>query len=66
VTAELVADAVRDRGQVEVVSVEGKAAAVAHLLGLVQPSDTVVTISAGDVHEVGEQLLDALRKREQE
>lgn len=66
VTAELIADAVRRRGQVEVVSVEGKAAAVAHLLGLVQPGDTVVTIGAGDVHEVGEQLLDALSKREQE
>lgn len=40
-------------------------AALAALLAEVQPGDVVLTLGAGDVNQVGDRLLEALRQREQ-
>jgi UDP-N-acetylmuramate--alanine ligase len=65
VSAQLIVEAVREHGEVEVVFCGGHDAALAHLLGLVAAGDTVITIGAGDVHEIGEALLAELSKRGQ-
>ena len=64
VTAEVVADAVRRHGAVECTSCADWDAARRRLLDLLRPGDTLVTLGAGDVHKLGEQLLADLKERE--
>lgn len=56
--------AVRQRGHVPCDCFDDWGAARRHLLGFLQPGDTLLTIGAGDVYQFGEQLLADLKERE--
>jgi len=64
VSTQWIERAVRARGHVPCDRFDDWEAARRHLLGLLRPGDTVLTIGAGDVYQFGEQLLAALRERE--
>jgi len=64
VSARRIEKAVRQRGRVPCSCFDDWDAAQSHLLGLLRPGDTLLTLGAGDVDRFGEQLLDELRKRE--
>jgi len=66
VTAKIIADAVRDHGDVDFVLFEDWDAARAHLLEWLQPGDTLLTLGAGNVYQLGEQLLAELLRRDTE
>ncbi len=63
VDSGLILDAVRSRGHGprSVERIGDHQQVVDRLLGLVRPGDTVVTIGAGDVYRVGDQLISSLR-----
>ncbi len=64
VTAERIADAVRQHGEVDVAYFDEWEGARRHLLERLEPGDTLLTIGAGNVYHLGEQLLAELAKRE--
>lgn len=55
--------AVHARGHVDCQCFDDWGAARRHLLGLLRPGDTLLTIGAGDVYRFGEQLLAELEQR---
>lgn len=61
VTGELVADAARKVGHREVYYVEEEDGVAELVAGLVRPGDVVITMGAGDIWKVGEELLELLR-----
>lgn len=61
VTGELVADAARKVGHREVYYVEDKDGVAELVAGLVRPGDVVITMGAGDIWKVGEELLELLK-----
>lgn len=65
VTAQRIVEAVVEGGSVEVAWFDQWEGARRHLLDLLQPGDTLLTIGAGNVHQLGEQILDELRKRDE-
>ena len=64
VTAERVARAVRDHGRVPCACFDDWDAARRHLLSALRPGDTLLTIGAGNVYQLGEQLLADLAELE--
>ncbi len=64
VTGELVAEAAREHGHRQVHYVPEKDGLAQRLAELTSPGDLVVTIGAGDIYKIGEQLLELLRREE--
>jgi UDP-N-acetylmuramate--alanine ligase len=64
VTSQCIEGPVREHGRVPCACFEDWEAARRHLLSVLRPGDTLLTIGAGDVFRLGEQLLADLRKRE--
>lgn len=64
VSTRWIEHAVRTRGRVPCSCFDDWEAARQHLLNLLRPGDTLLTIGAGDVYRFGEQLLAALKERE--
>jgi len=64
VGAERIVEAVRERGQVDCAGLKHWDEARRHLLDALRPGDTLLTIGAGNVVQLGEQLLEALKQRE--
>ncbi|MFW6108215.1 MAG: UDP-N-acetylmuramate--L-alanine ligase [bacterium] len=64
VTAQRIVEAVVEGGAVEVAWFEDWDGARRHLLDLLRAGDTLLTLGAGDVYQLGEQVLDELRKRD--
>lgn len=62
VTAEALWQSVRKHGQKDAAYIADRQAIAAHLLELVKPGDIVLTLGAGNVWQVGEALLQALRE----
>ncbi|MEW6193516.1 MAG: UDP-N-acetylmuramate--L-alanine ligase [Bacillota bacterium] len=63
VSAELIREAIRRHDGHEVLSLPGEGAA-AFLKELVKPGDLVLTLGAGDIYQVGLELLDLLGERQ--
>jgi len=57
VTSQIIEDAVRARGKVECVTCDSLDEAVGTLRRILEPGDTLVTLGAGNVYQVGEALL---------
>jgi UDP-N-acetylmuramate--alanine ligase len=57
VTSQIVADAVAKRGSVPCVLCEGIAEAAEYVRSVLKPGDTLITLGAGNVYQVGEALL---------
>lgn len=66
VTAQLIADAVGESGSVDWALFDEWEGARRHLLDWLQPGDTLITLGAGNVHQLGEQLFAELSKRDTE
>jgi len=64
VHARKLAEGIRRQGHREVHYLSGFADIVAFLAGQAQEGDMVLTLGAGDVHRVGDMLLQALRRQE--
>jgi UDP-N-acetylmuramate--alanine ligase len=64
VTAERIERAVRGHGRVPCAYYEEWDAARRHLLDVLRPGDTLLTLGAGNVHQLGEQVLADLVERE--
>lgn len=64
VSADTIVRAVRERGRVECSACDW-AAARAHLLEFLADGDTLLTLGAGDVHKLGEEVLATLQEQEQ-
>ncbi len=62
VNAQQVADGARKFGHKHVEYIESKKNVITHLLKTVQPNDVVMTLGAGDIWEVGRDLVDKLPK----
>ncbi len=63
VSGELVAKAARDYGHRRVFYIQDKEKVATFLAAQVQPGDVVITMGAGDVHRIGERLIQLLRKK---
>jgi UDP-N-acetylmuramate--alanine ligase len=63
VTGELVARAAREHGHGKVVYIEEKNKVATYLAAQVRPDDVVITLGAGDIYRIGEELLSLLKKR---
>ena len=61
VSGRLIADAARASGHPSVVYLPDKRELVQRVIKVVQPGDLVITLGAGDIWEVGEEILRALR-----
>jgi UDP-N-acetylmuramate--alanine ligase len=57
VTAELVAKAAVTSGHRDVIYVPDRAKVIEHLAGILRPGDLLITLGAGDVWKVGEEVL---------
>ncbi len=62
VDAGLIAERVRELGDVEVELVPGFAAAAGRLAEAVGPGDTLITLGAGDIWRVGDAVLETVRQ----
>jgi len=60
VTAEWLARGIREHGHKEVILCTGQEDILPTLLSIVRPGDLVVTLGAGDIYRVGDQLLKEL------
>jgi UDP-N-acetylmuramate--alanine ligase len=63
VSGELVAKAAREHGHRKVIYIQDKEKVVTYLAAQVQSGDVVITMGAGDVYRIGEQLIQLLGKR---
>lgn len=63
VTGRLVAEAAREFGHKGVNYLKDKASITPHLLGLVKPGDLVITLGAGDIYKVADELVQKLKER---
>jgi UDP-N-acetylmuramate--alanine ligase len=63
ISGELVAKAAKGYGHHKVVYIQDKKRVATYLAAQVQPGDLVITLGAGDVHRIGEQLIRLLKKR---
>jgi len=63
VSTQAIESAIRRHGRVACSCFNDWDSARRHLIGLLRPGDTLLTIGAGDVDHFGEQVLDDLRKR---
>ncbi len=63
VTGKLVSSACTDFGHKSAVYVGEKSEVAERLVELVRPGDMVVTIGAGDVYKIGEELLELLKQK---
>jgi len=62
-TAEALWQSIKKHGQKEASYIADREAIAGHLLEIVKPGDIVLTLGAGNVWQVGEALLKALRER---
>jgi len=63
ITAESLFRGLREHGHKNAVYLPDRAEIVDHILEIVKKGDIVITLGAGDVNEVGEELLERLRDR---
>jgi UDP-N-acetylmuramate--alanine ligase len=63
VTGKLISDACTMSGHKAVSYVEDKTKAAGWLLDVLKPGDMVITMGAGDIYKVGEEVLESLKKR---
>jgi UDP-N-acetylmuramate--alanine ligase len=63
VTSDWLVSGIRDHGHRDVTLCTDKEAILADLLSVIRPGDVVLTVGAGDVYRVGEQLLDVLQAK---
>jgi UDP-N-acetylmuramate--alanine ligase len=63
VTAEWLVRGIREHGHREVIHCPQKERAVPTLLSILRPGDVVLTLGAGDIYQVGEELLKKLRAK---
>lgn len=63
ITGELVAKAAREYGHHQVVYIDDKKEVAPYLARQVQKGDLVITLGAGDVYRIGEQLIRWLKKK---
>ncbi len=63
ISGELVARAAREYGHRKVVYIQDKRKIATYLAAQVLPGDLVITLGAGDVHRIGEELIKLLKKR---
>jgi UDP-N-acetylmuramate--alanine ligase len=54
----------RDQGHSQTIFIPQKEALASEMLGHIRPGDVVLTLGAGDVWKVGEQILKALQEGE--
>jgi UDP-N-acetylmuramate--alanine ligase len=57
VAAKSLFEGIRDYGHKDVLYIKGKTEIVDHLLGVVRPGDLVITMGAGDIWQVSEELV---------
>ena len=62
VEAKDLCDGIAEHGHKDVTYLADKASVVAHLSEMVRPGDMVITLGAGNVWQVGEELINALQK----
>jgi UDP-N-acetylmuramate--alanine ligase len=62
VEAKSLAEGIAGHGHKAVHYCAGRDAAVEHLMEVVRPGDMVITLGAGNVWQVGEELAERLRK----
>ncbi len=63
VNGELIARAARDFGHRQVTYIEDKRSIGGHLLEMVKRGDMVITLGAGDIYKIADELVDRLRER---
>jgi UDP-N-acetylmuramate--alanine ligase len=63
ISGELVAQAAREYGHRKVVYIQDKGKVATYLAAQVLPGDLIITLGAGDVHRIGEELIKLLKKR---
>jgi len=63
VTGELISDAARRFGHRNSTYVEGRSELLEHALSIIEPGDVVITLGAGDIYRLGEELLERLKER---
>jgi UDP-N-acetylmuramate--alanine ligase len=66
VSGESIVEATRRHGHRAAEYIEDMDELYEHAMGIIEPGDVVVTLGAGDIHRVGERILTALEKREEE
>ncbi|HAR45141.1 MAG: UDP-N-acetylmuramate--L-alanine ligase [Nitrospirae bacterium GWC2_57_13] len=66
VTGQAVYDGIKRHGHKDVTFIPDRDRAVAHLAGAVREGDLLITLGAGDVWKIGEQLLERLRTRREQ
>lgn len=66
VSGKLISDACTASGHKAVEYIENKALVAGRLLDTVRPGDMVLTMGAGDVYKIGEELLELLRARSED
>ena len=57
VTSQNLCEEIKAHGHKEVIHADGFKAALAHLKQILQPGDVLLTLGAGDVYKVGEEVL---------
>jgi UDP-N-acetylmuramate--alanine ligase len=61
VTSQKLCEGIKAHGHKEVIYADGFKAALSHLKQTLQPGDVLLTLGAGDVYKVGEEVLKKLR-----
>lgn len=63
VNSELLADCIRSHGHRDVTCVGGKKACIDHLQRILAPGDLLLTLGAGDVYQIGEEIIERGRSK---
>ena len=61
ITGETLYQAIKRKGHLEVQFIPDKNDIVAHLVGELKRGDMALTLGAGDIYKIGEELLEALK-----
>jgi UDP-N-acetylmuramate--alanine ligase len=60
-TGDALYQAIKRKGHLDVEFIPAKGAIVARLIGRLAPGDVALTLGAGDIYKVGEELIEALK-----
>jgi UDP-N-acetylmuramate--alanine ligase len=63
VTADWLAQGIKEHGHKEVIFCSRQEEILSSLMSVVRPRDVIMTLGAGDIHQVGNELLEKLKKR---